>query len=55
MMADNDFALTVLTADADVDAGHALTAPGGLALPDLAELPLHWRTQFAPIAARHAA
>ena len=55
MMADNGFALTVLTADADVDAGHALTALGGLVLPDLTELPLHWRTQFAPIAARHAA
>jgi hypothetical protein len=48
MMAANDFALTVLTADADVDAGHALTALGGLTLPDLTELPPHWRVQFEP-------
>lgn len=47
LMAANDFAMTVLTADADVDAGHAMTALGGLALPDLTELPPHWRGQFA--------
>jgi len=55
LVADNDFALTVLTADADVDAGHALTALGGLVLPGPTELPPHWRAQFAPIAARSAA
>lgn len=52
MMAANDFALSALTADADVDAGHALTALGGLALPDLTELPHHWRVQFSAIALR---
>lgn len=50
MMSANDFALTVLTADADVDAGHALTALGGLALPDTTELPRHWRNQFQRLA-----
>lgn len=55
MVADNDFALTVLTADADVDAGHTMTVLGGLVLPDLTELPPRWRTQFAPIAVRSAA
>lgn len=55
VMAANAFALHVLAADADVDAGHALTALGGLALPDPSELPAHWRGQFAPIAARSAA
>lgn len=52
MMAANDFALTVLTADADVDAGHALTALGGLVLPDLTELLPHWRAQFETLASR---
>lgn len=51
LMAANDFALSVLTADADVEGGHALTALGGLALPDLSELPPHWRGQFAPLPA----
>lgn len=46
MMAANDFALTTLTADAEVDAGHALTVIGGLVLPVLTELPPHWRAQF---------
>lgn len=55
LMAANDLALSVLTADADVDAGHALTALGGLALPDLTELPPHWRALFAPIAAHTTA
>lgn len=50
-MAANDFALSVLTADADADGGHALTALGGLVLPNLSELPRHWRDQFAPVAA----
>ena len=51
VMAANDLALSVLTADADVEGGHALTALSGLALPDLSELPPHWRGQFAPVAA----
>ena len=50
MTAANDFALTALTADADVDAGHALTALGGLILPGLTELPPQWRAQFCSAA-----
>lgn len=50
VMAANDFVVSVLTADADADGGHALTALGGLVLPDLSELPPHWRGQFAPLA-----
>ncbi|MFC3086350.1 hypothetical protein [Tabrizicola soli] len=44
MVAANDFALTVLTADADVDvdAGHAL--------PDTSGLPPHWCAQFRRLA-----
>ncbi len=49
LMAANGLALSVLTADADVEGGHALTALSGLALPDLTELPPHWRSQFAPL------
>lgn len=55
LMAANDLALTVLTADADVDAGHAMTALGRLALPDLTELPPHWRNQFAAVVSYAAA
>lgn len=55
MMAANDLALTLLTADADTEGGHAMTALGGLALPDLSELSPHWQAQFAPVASRPVA
>jgi len=41
-------ALHVLTADADVDGGHAATALALLVLPDPSGLPDPWREQFAP-------
>ena len=57
MVAANDLALTILTADADTDTdgGHAGTVLSGLVVPDLAELPSHWLGQFAPIASRPTA
>ncbi|THD82413.1 hypothetical protein E7811_15325 [Aliigemmobacter aestuarii] len=44
----NDLALHVITADADVDAGHALTVLRLLVLPDLSELSPNWAAMFAP-------
>ena len=43
----NELALNVLTADAEADGGHALTALQYLALPDPSELPDGWRNHFS--------
>lgn len=44
----NNLALSVLTADADADGGHAWTVLKHLVLPDLSELSDQWRADFAP-------
>ena len=51
----NAFALHVLKADAEADAGHALTVLHGLVLPDADELTSFCRPAFAPFDARTTA